>query len=225
MRNQLKLIIVVIILLVKVGCAELWAQYDKDVFYARGRMALSEGKYAKAIENFNILAQLDTSDYWNYFFRGIAKYNLGDLRGAKRDFDRSVRVNPVFTNGYHYRGITSSRFGDYDAALEDMQKAIELRPGYMGLYFSRGVTYFLSQQFAKAVADFDKYIKKEPKDPSAYLNRGASYLFLGDTLKALADYDKAIKLDRLIRRDMSEEDVCMPRRICMIRPLPIWIKP
>lgn len=196
MRNQLKLIIVVIILLVKVGCAELWAQYDKDVFYARGRMALSEGKYAKAIENFNILAQLDTSDYWNYFFRGIAKYNLGDLRGAKRDFDRSVRVNPVFTNGYHYRGITSSRFGDYDAALEDMQKAIELRPGYMGLYFSRGVTYFLSQQFAKAVADFDKYIKKEPKDPSAYLNRGASYLFLGDTLKALADYDKAIKLDR-----------------------------
>ena len=65
MRNQLKLIIVVIILLVKVGCAELWAQYDKDVFYARGRMALSEGKYAKAIENFNILAQLDTSDYWN----------------------------------------------------------------------------------------------------------------------------------------------------------------
>lgn len=196
MRNQLKLIIVVIIFLLKVGCAELWAQYDKDVFYARGRMALSEGKYAKAIENFNILAQLDTSDYWNYFFRGIAKYNLGDLRGAKRDFDRSVRVNPVFTNGYHYRGITSSRFGDYDAALEDMQKAIELRPGYMGLYFSRGVTYFLSQQFAKAVADFDKYIKKEPKDPSAYLNRGASYLFLGDTLKALADYDKAIKLDR-----------------------------
>lgn len=196
MRNQLKVIIVVLILLVKVGCAELWAQYDKDVFFTRGRMALSDGKYAKAIENFNILAQLDTTDYWNYFFRGIAKYNLGDLRGAKRDFDRSVRVNPVFTNGYHYRGITSSRFGDYDAALADMQKAIELRPGYMGLYFSRGVTYFLSQQFSKAVADFDRYIKKEPKDPSAYLNRGASYLFLGDTLKALADYDKAIKLDR-----------------------------
>ena len=196
MRNQLKVIIVVLILLVKVGSGELWAQYDKDVFYTRGRIALSEGKYAKAIENFNILAQLDTTDYWNYFFRGIAKYNLGDLRGAKRDFDRSVKVNPVFTNGYHYRGITSSRFGDYDAALADMQKAIELRPGYMGLYFSRGVTYFLSQQFSKAVADFDKYIRKEPKDPSAYLNRGASYLFLGDTLKALADYDKAIKLDR-----------------------------
>ncbi len=196
MRNCLKTIIVTLAFLVLAGVGDLFAQYDKDVFFARGRHALSEGQYAKAIENFNVLAQLDTSDYWNYFFRGIAKYNLGDLRGAKRDFDRSVRINPVFTNGYHYRGITSSRFGDYDAALEDMQKAIDLRPGYMGLYFSRGVTYFLSHQFSKAVADFDKYIKKESKDPSAYLNRGASYLFLGDTLKALADYDKAIKLDR-----------------------------
>ena len=196
MRKSFKVILVAALLLIQGVAADVWAQYDKDVFFARGRHALSEGKYAKAIENFNILAQLDTSDYWNFFFRGIAKYNLGDLRGAKRDFDRSVRINPVFTNGYHYRGITASRFGDYETALADMQKAIDLRPGYMGLYFSRGVTYFLSQQFSKAVDDFDKYIKKEPKDPSAYLNRGACYLFLGDTLKAVADYDKAIKLDR-----------------------------
>ena len=172
------------------------AQYDKDVFFMRGRQALSEGKYARAIENFNVLSQLDTTDYWTFFFRGIAKYNLGDLRGAKRDFDRSVRINPVFTNGYHYRGITQSRFGNYDAALTDFQTAIDLRPGYDGLYFSRGVTYFLSQQFDKAVSDFDRYIRKEPKDPTAYLNRGASWLFLGDTLKAVTDYNKAIRLDR-----------------------------
>ena len=173
-----------------------YAQYDKDMFHMRGRRALSDGKFALAIENFNILAQLDTSDHWTFFFRGIAKYNLGDIRGARRDFDRSVRINPVFTSGYHYRGISESRFGNYDQALADLQRAIELRPGEIGLYFSRGVTYFLSQQFDNAVKDFDKYIRKEPKDPSAYLNRGASYLFLGDTLKAVSDYNKAIRLDR-----------------------------
>ena len=188
--------IIAVCLLLTACCCEVFAQYDKDVFFMRGRRALADGKYSQAIENFNVLAQLDTADYWNFFFRGIAKYNLGDLRGAKRDFDRSVRINPVFTSGYHYRGITESRFGNYDAALGDLQKAIELRPGNVGLYFSRGVTYFLSQQFKNAVSDFDRYIRKEPKDPSAYLNRGASYLFLGDTLKAVADYNKAIKLDR-----------------------------
>ena len=195
MHRVLKLILVAV-LLFGAGFQGLYAQYDKDVFYMRGRQALSEGRYSTAIENFNILARLDTTDYWNYFFRGIAKYNLGDIRGAKNDFDRSVRINPVFTNGYHYRGITSSRFGEYEAALEDLQHALDLRPGNMSVYFSRGVTYFLAQQFENAVKDFDKYIRKEPRDPSAYLNRGASHLFLGDTLKAYEDYNKAIKLDR-----------------------------
>lgn len=172
------------------------AQWDKDVFSFRGRNALAEGRLSDAINNFNILAQLDSTDYWTFFYRGIAKYNLGDLRGARKDFDTAVRLNPVFTSGYHYRAITSSRFGNYEDALSDLERAISLRPGYEGLYFTRGVTFFLARRFEDAVGDFNKYIRKQPRDPGAYLNRGASYLFMGDTLKAIKDYDKAIKLDR-----------------------------
>ena len=194
--RRLAVHIAFLILFFTSGSMELHAQYDKDLFSFRGRQALADGKYAYAIENFNVILQLDKSDYWTYFFRGIAKYNLGDLRGAKNDFDKSVQINPVFTSGYHYLGITESRFGNYDVALANLQKAIDLRPGSEGLYFSRGVTYFLSQQFGLAVNDFDRYIRKQPKDPSAFLNRGASHLFLGDTLKAFSDYNKAIRLDR-----------------------------
>ncbi len=175
---------------------EMRGQYDREVFYMRGRQALADGKYAQSIENFNVLARLDSTDHWTYFFRGIAKYNLGDVRGAQKDFDKSVKINPVFTNGYHYRAITFSRSGDYESALRDFDAALRLRPGYEGIYFSRGVTFFLAQRFNEAVADFDWYIRKQPKDPSAYLNRGASYLFMGDTTQALTDYNKAIKLDR-----------------------------
>lgn len=188
-----RLITIAVLALASALCT--WGQYDRDVFYYRGRQALSDGKFSEAISNFNILARLDTTDYWTFFFRGIAKYNLGDVRGAYNDFDRSVRINPVFTNGYHYRGITQSRFSHYDEALADIQKAMDLRPSLEGLYFSRGVTYFLAQQFDKSVEDFNVYIKKEPKDPAAYLNRGAAKLFLKDTVKALEDYNKAIKLD------------------------------
>ena len=178
------------------GVSFAFAQYDKDVFMWRGRQALSDGKYALAIENFNVLSRLDSTDYWSFFFRGIAKYNLGDLRGAQTDFNTSVRLNPVFTNGFHYRAITESRFGDYEAAFRDFDRALELRPGQVGIYFSRGVANFLAQKFEDAVADFDYYIKKEPKDPSAYLNRGACYLFLADTTQALAEYNRAIRLDK-----------------------------
>ncbi len=189
-----KFLLTIAILLGAAGIAS--AQYDKDVFMWRGRQALSEGRYALAIENFNVLSRLDTTDYWSFFFRGIAKYNLGDLRGAQTDFNTSVRLNPVFTNGFHYRAITESRFGDYEAAFRDFNRALELRPGQIGIYFSRGVANFLAQKFEDAVSDFDFYIKREPRDPAAFLNRGACYLFLADTTRAMADYDRAIRLDR-----------------------------
>ena len=172
------------------------AQYDLDHFYYNGRQSLIDGKYAQAIESFNVLARLDSSIFEAYFFRGIAKYNLGDLVGAQRDFDRTIHFNPLYTPAYHYRAITLSRIGKYDLALKDLEEAVDLRPGYTGLYFSRGVTYFLSQQFDKAVKDFDVYIRKEPKEASAYLNRGACYLYLQDTVKALEDYNRAISLNR-----------------------------
>ena len=97
--NGVKKILLSITILLCATCV-LHAQYDKDVFSIRGRMALQDGKYAQAIENFNILARLDTTDYWSFFYRGIAKHNLGDIRGANKDFNTSVRLNPVFTQIY-----------------------------------------------------------------------------------------------------------------------------
>ena len=65
---------IVLSLLFSVGA---FAQYDKDVFMCRGRKALSDGKYANAIEQVNVITRLVSTDYWSFFFRGIAKYNLG----------------------------------------------------------------------------------------------------------------------------------------------------
>ena len=100
MKNHLRIALVCLALLLPL-CAS--AQYDKDVFSFRGRTALQDGRLSEAVTNFNILAQLDSTDYWTFFYRGIAKYNLGDIRGARADFSTAVRLNPVFTSGYHYR--------------------------------------------------------------------------------------------------------------------------
>ncbi len=97
MKCKGKLLICLLVLLA--GAFRAHAQYDKDVFMFRGRNALAEGRLAEAVSNFNVLAQLDTTDYWTFFYRGIAKYNLGDIRGARTDFNTAVRLNPVFTSG------------------------------------------------------------------------------------------------------------------------------
>lgn len=192
-KALLSFFLVIVMMFVSFPSAE--GQYDTDRFMFRGRMALSEGKYAEAIDVFNILIRIDPEMYEAYFFRGIAKYNLEDFMGATSDFDKTLSMNPLYTPAYHYRAITYSRTGKYDEAIRDLDEAMDLRPGYTGLYFSRGVTYFLSGQFEAAVGDFNKFLKREPDVADAYLNRGASYLYLGDTLKALSDYNKAVSLN------------------------------
>ena len=67
LRRKLKHIFVVIALLLP--CTGVFAQYDKDVFFFRGRRALADGKYSQAIENFNVLSRIDTTDYWTFFYR------------------------------------------------------------------------------------------------------------------------------------------------------------
>ena len=133
------------------------AQYDKDVFSFRGRNALSEGRHSEAIANFNILAQLDSTDYWTFFYRGIAKYNLGDVRGAMKDFNTTVRLNPVFTSGYHYRAITENRFGNYEGLLPDkdgrkyFECDIDYDGGHRGarriIYSNDGLIYYTEDHY------------------------------------------------------------------------------
>ncbi|MBO7249350.1 MAG: hypothetical protein J6U88_04660, partial [Bacteroidales bacterium] len=98
---------IIILLLLSFGVAR--AQWDIDQFFYRGQHSLVEGKYAEAIDNFNVLVRLDGKLYEAYFFRGIAKYNLGDFVGAQIDFDKTLEINPIYTPAYHYRAITLSR--------------------------------------------------------------------------------------------------------------------
>ena len=76
MRRVLKYAVVACLAFLS-GVLDSAAQYDKDAFFMRGRRALADGKYAQAIENFNVLAQLDTADYWNFFLEtGVPEYYL-----------------------------------------------------------------------------------------------------------------------------------------------------
>ncbi len=171
----------------------VFAQYDKNIFLLRGQIALSDSKYALALESFNVLHRLDSTDYMNLFYRGIAKYNLGDMRGAGLDFEAAIRYNPVFAQAYHYKGIIESRFEQYDKALESIQKAISLRPDQSSVYYNRALAYLLSQQFEKADKDFTFYLRRDKTNYSAYLNRATVKLYLKDTLAAYKDFNLAIK--------------------------------
>ena len=169
-----------------------FSQYDRYYYFSRGRDHMISSRYTSAVADFSILIQADSSLHEGYFFRGIAKYNLGDYIGALQDFNKSLDRNPVYTQGYHYRAITFSQLNRFDDAVKDYEIALSIRPDHTGIYFSRGISYIMAQKFDEAIADLNLYIRKEPNSSDAYINRGTAYLMKHDTISALQDYNKAI---------------------------------
>lgn len=193
MRALRTIVIVILVILVKPG--SLLAQIDKDYFFNNGRQCLFDSKYTESLDYFNVLIKTDKTLHEAFFFRGIAKYNLGDLIGANQDFTEAIKINPVYTQAYHYRAITLARMGNTESAIADLNVASLLRPEYPGIYYSRGITHFMSKQFEKAIDDFNKFIQKEPKESDVYVNRGTTFLFMKDTTAALNDYNRALSLN------------------------------
>ena len=58
--------------------------------------------------------------------RGIAKYELGDNKGAIADYNKAIEFNPKDGLAYFNRGYAKYELGDLEGACLDWGKAGEL---------------------------------------------------------------------------------------------------
>lgn len=170
------------------------AQLNKAYFFNQARYHLSNNQNTQTISYINELIKADSTIAEAWLLRGVAKYNLNDIRGSITDFSAAIRFNPVFTLAYLYRGSAYSQIMRLNLAIADYNAAIDLRPNSIEAYFNRGIAYMLQQQFNKAQNDFSRVIVLDSRNPDAWINRGTAKLYANDTLGALIDYNQAIIL-------------------------------
>ena len=130
-----------------------------------------------------------------YFFRGIAKSELGLYHEAISDYDKAIRLKPDYANAYYWRGHAKADLKQYTAAIADYTQAIRLDPDDANTYISRGHAKADLKQYTAAIADYDMAIRLDPADAYAYYKRGVAKADLKQYTAAIADYDTAIRLD------------------------------
>lgn len=92
----------------------------------RGIFYLDSEEYNEAIKCFNHLLKNDPLDYEIYTLRGRAYHGLEFYDKAKKDFQKSIRIEKSFADAYYYLGLTEIELGDIDAAKVDFELAAEL---------------------------------------------------------------------------------------------------
>ena len=100
------------------------AQINAERVMTIGKNALYFEDYVLSIQYFNQVINAKPYLAEPYFYRGLAKLNLDDFRGAEADCSEAIERNPFVVNAYQVRGISRIQQKNYKDAIKDYLKAL-----------------------------------------------------------------------------------------------------
>src|SRR5574344_1500468 len=161
------------------------AQFNTDRVMTIGRSALYYEDYVLSIQYFNQVIYSKPFLYEPWFFRGVAKYNLDDFKGAEDDCTQAIKINPFVTNVYQLRGLCRIQQGRFADAVKDYIIAIKYDPENQGLWYNRVLCSIQQKDLDNAKLDIDTLI-------SHWSNYAKGYELQADAVKSL---DKCLEID------------------------------
>jgi len=148
----------------------------------------------------------------DFFNRGVARYQQGDLEGALRDFDRAIEIASTISPGayasnhivaiapepavlLYNRGVTRYDLRDWDGAIADLDESLTLDPLRVLAWIKLGNARFNKGDLDDAIDNFNQALRLEPRSVMALNNRGLAWQNKGKLDAALSDYARALELD------------------------------
>lgn len=170
------------------------AQINIQHYLIQGHNDFVNYNYTDAIKRFNTIISVKPDLLEAYYYRGLAKYNLGDYNGAKSDFNKVVELNPYYAEGYRLRGLTKAINQDMQDAIVDLDYAILLDPAGIDNHITRGELHLWLGEFQLAIKDFSNASIIDNEIPRIFLGRGKAYYFMDNYNEALNDMSRYIQL-------------------------------
>ncbi|MCA9803846.1 MAG: tetratricopeptide repeat protein [Cyanobacteria bacterium HKST-UBA02] len=170
------------------------APNEASLFYNRGCLTHMKGDYALAIADYDrALKPIENNRY--YENRGLAKYELRDYRGARKDAEKAIELKRDSDKAHWIRGIARFKDGEKEGGISDVTRAIELDPTYVNYRLERAEFCAALHDWGTAIRDCDEAIRIDNDNAYAYYLRGNYWIELGLHEQARVDFTRAIELD------------------------------
>ncbi|WP_158844079.1 tetratricopeptide repeat protein [Algibacter sp. L1A34] len=158
------------------------------------RQALKTEDLNERIELLTQVIALESDKLDAYFYRAIAKNELGDYSGAIIDYSKIIISQPD-ADSYFNRGNARYSLEDFEGAREDYKYATKMDPDFLDAIYSLGCANFDLGDYNEAIAVFNQLLTKEPYYAKAYGLRALSFENLENYKQALKDYTVAVLMD------------------------------
>lgn len=158
------------------------------------RQALKSTNPNEQIELFTQAIEIEPENLDAYFYRGLAKYSLGDYNGAVLDYTKVLFYKPD-ADTYYNRGNAKFALDDFLGAKEDYTKALEIDSDLFDAIYNLALTNFYLGEYAEAIEGFDKITNAFPTDTKAHAQKAMAYMELKEYDEAFNNYAKRILLN------------------------------
>jgi tetratricopeptide (TPR) repeat protein len=126
---------------------------------------------------------------------GLARYEAGDLSGAKSALLTALELNPGYAKTWNNLGLVLEESGDREGAGRAFGRALHLRPDLSGAHLNLARLYLHDGQLDSARQHLDRAARLQPDHPRVLVARGLLRQRAGDLTGAMAAYDRALALD------------------------------
>jgi tetratricopeptide (TPR) repeat protein len=156
-----------------------------------------EGAADKAIDDYNVVLDLQPHNADVYGSLGMIYWVKSDYDRAIGNFDKAIALNGSRMDLYFpYRGRCHFALRHFALAIADFDSALKRNPNDADVLIARSFAFTGSGEYDKAIADADSAIKLSPLSGAteAFDSRGDAHFHKGDFAAAIDDYTAALKL-------------------------------
>jgi protein O-mannosyl-transferase len=124
--------------------------------------------------------------------RGQIMADSGNVAGAMKDFDLSIKADSAFYVAYNKRGALKMKLNDLQGALSDIDRSISIQGDYYLSWFNRGAVKIALKDYKGAVEDFERSYTLKPDYCEAYYGKAAALGNDGNSKAAIESYTQSI---------------------------------
>ncbi len=186
-------LLIVLLDLVANPCAR--AQINTDRVCDLGCNALYSDDYFLSIQYFNQVIIQKPYLAKPYYFRGLAKVELGDLMGGEEDLNRCLEINPFVEDAYRIRAIARNNLGKLEQALNDYNKYLAFRADDRMTAVYKAMCLMEMDYYPEAENCLNTVIDVDPNNWKACLAMSVNKFHSGDYSSSLEYLSRAISLN------------------------------
>ncbi len=172
------------------------AQINTERVMIIGRNALALEDYVLSIQYFNQVINAKPHQAEPYFYRAVAKLQLGDYKGSEEDCTQALQRNKFLIRAYLCRSYARMNLKDYKGAIEDCEKGIEFDQENLTFLQNKAVSQLNAKLYDDAERSLKELEQRDPKYVYTHMMYGQLHIERGDTLAAVEDFSRAIAIDR-----------------------------